>query len=735
MSGTSTVDRLRHARSRHAALAVVVTVFAVLGPLERAGAAQSGGSPSPQISVDDVRVTEGTNTASSAVFTVRLDSPTGRIITVSYTTEPGTATPGSDYTPSSGTVTFNKRQTVATVTIAVYGDTIDEDDETFALRLSNPGGGAVIARETGTATILDDDEAPPPPSRISVNDVSVNEGSIGQSSAVFTVQLDRAASSTVSVGYETGGGTASPGADYALQAGTVTFAPGQASMHVTVPVVADTTDEPDETFELRLTDPGGSVELDDATGVATITDDDEPAQPPEPPADLSIAISATSATGGDYVVDDSHTVTFAFENVTSTVARDVVVRLTFDSDHAPAIVEDLAACALSSASEMVCSYGTTSAGDGGSFTVLYSHAKSYTVNATVESATPDPATGNNTRTAVMNVRDRRSDVRIVAIGGGDSVERVRSLNDNPYNPSAQVENVFVQNLESPCILCGDDDTPNESQLVLGNLGPDPVRGVTVDITGDPGQGIRPIFATSRVDDPYPVSSCIGGGTLTLTCTIDVLPVGASAATIYFDLQFPRVARAYDYGAVLFASITVPANADGTAIDADTTDNQADLEQSAVQYVHDVELSGMWSLYDSDGATGPEEPREVDCVNDLQPQGDTCYIQILNAGPAAAFNPVVRIAVPWNAQVSFDSAYTPLGSCTMEIDAPNLRQIWSCREGGTGVSRFASHHYFVAVAVRVSWAELLPTDQRYLLVNVGAEGVRNDIDSSNQGDDF
>ena len=61
-------------------------------------------------------------------------------------TADGTAVAGLDYLPTSGTLTFSGSlgETSKFVTVQVLGDTIDEDNETFTVNLSNATGAAVM---------------------------------------------------------------------------------------------------------------------------------------------------------------------------------------------------------------------------------------------------------------------------------------------------------------------------------------------------------------------------------------------------------------------------------------------------------------------------------------------------------------------------------------------------------------------------------------------------------------
>jgi probable HAF family extracellular repeat protein len=108
---------------------------------------------------------------------------------------------------------------------------------------------------------------------VSIGDVTVTEGNAGTTTAVFTVTLSAPASGPVTVNFTTANGTASAGSDYAAQSGTVTFAPGQTTAHVTVAVHGDGSAEPNETFQVNLSQPTGAV-LADGQGLGTIVDDE-----------------------------------------------------------------------------------------------------------------------------------------------------------------------------------------------------------------------------------------------------------------------------------------------------------------------------------------------------------------------------------------------------------------------------------------------------------------------------
>ncbi len=108
----------------------------------------------PGLSVADARVDE----AADAVldFAVSLSRATSGTVAVAYATADGSATAGSDYTATAGTLTFAPGETAKTVTVPVLDDAHDEGEETLTLRLTTATG-AVIADGEATGTIKNTD--------------------------------------------------------------------------------------------------------------------------------------------------------------------------------------------------------------------------------------------------------------------------------------------------------------------------------------------------------------------------------------------------------------------------------------------------------------------------------------------------------------------------------------------------------------------------------------------------
>ena len=85
-----------------------------------------------------------------------LDAPSGRQVEVNYRTEDGSAKASEDYGAADGTLTLAAGQTTITILVTVKNDTLEEEDETFTVRLMDPLY-AEAADPAATGTIIDDD--------------------------------------------------------------------------------------------------------------------------------------------------------------------------------------------------------------------------------------------------------------------------------------------------------------------------------------------------------------------------------------------------------------------------------------------------------------------------------------------------------------------------------------------------------------------------------------------------
>ena len=101
---------------------------------------------------------------------------------------------------------------------------------------------------------------------LSINDVTVTEGNSGTASATFNVSLSAPAAQVVTATWTAANGTATAGSDYTAARAPSPSRPTHAPQTVTVPVIGDTTVEPNETFVVNLTGPTNAT-IADGSGV------------------------------------------------------------------------------------------------------------------------------------------------------------------------------------------------------------------------------------------------------------------------------------------------------------------------------------------------------------------------------------------------------------------------------------------------------------------------------------
>jgi len=180
----------------------------------------------------------------------------------------------AEFAALTGTVQFADGETSKTFTVAVRGDELGEEDESFAVQLENPSYGSTITTGPVSAVVLNDD----PVLWISADAATVVEGSDGlQTPVTFTVTRGGDLSGPASVLWEVVPSGANPvnaedfGGVYV--SGVVAFGVGETSKTITVWVDADTLGEQDETFSVVLSDAEGATILTGEASVTILNDD------------------------------------------------------------------------------------------------------------------------------------------------------------------------------------------------------------------------------------------------------------------------------------------------------------------------------------------------------------------------------------------------------------------------------------------------------------------------------
>lgn len=221
----------------------------------------------PSITVRDAVVVEGNSGTTQATFVVALSGPTSQSVSFSFATSDGTAAAGSDYVATSGALAFAPGEVEKPVVVLVVGDTIDEQQETYFLNISNVQN-ATVGSSQGAGFIVDDDGP-----TVSINDISLTEGNSGTKAATFTLTLSGPSVEAIAVRVITTPGTATAATDYSSINLVVIFQPGTVTRTFEVTIIGDTFPEPNETFLVNITEAFATT-IADGEGQCTILDDD-----------------------------------------------------------------------------------------------------------------------------------------------------------------------------------------------------------------------------------------------------------------------------------------------------------------------------------------------------------------------------------------------------------------------------------------------------------------------------
>ena len=218
----------------------------------------------------------------------RVDGSDGELV-VPFIAEDGSAG-GDDYrvvSPDGGPLVWaDGDDEPLVITVEALSDEIVEPDETFGLLLSNSGGEEFD--EFSTITVLDDTDPPPTGTAVFAS----TGGSVAEGDTLdIEVSRSGGTSGTLIAAVDVENGTAGD-ADYRLvspEDGQLSWGDGETGTRtVTVEALSDALAEPDETFELLLTDDG---DADDPERTSTVTILDVP--PDEP--GTAVFASATGA--------------------------------------------------------------------------------------------------------------------------------------------------------------------------------------------------------------------------------------------------------------------------------------------------------------------------------------------------------------------------------------------------------------------------------------------------------
>ena len=217
----------------------------------------------PSVSIADASGLE--DSVGTLSFDVTLNAESGKEITLDYATADDTATMGSDYDHTAGNLTFAPGEVEKTVEVAVKPDDVHEPDETFKVTLQDLD--EVTADDTAAFGTIQNDDA-----QLSIADAAASES---DGKLEFLVKADGLVKTgqTVTVTYGTADGTATAGSDYTSNSGTLNFTSTDTEQTITVTVIDDDVDEPDEKLAVNLTSPTNAT-IGDGSAEGTIRDND-----------------------------------------------------------------------------------------------------------------------------------------------------------------------------------------------------------------------------------------------------------------------------------------------------------------------------------------------------------------------------------------------------------------------------------------------------------------------------
>lgn len=258
--------------------------FLVSAPFPRNSSSPANncaGGAAPNLTINDVTVTEGNSGTTTATFTVSLSAPAPSTdITFDIATLNNTATTAnSDYVAKTLTgQIIPAGQTSYTFSVTINGDVAIENDETFFVNVTTVSGATLVDGQ-GVGTIQNDDLP-----TLTINNVSATEGNSGPKTFTFTVSLSSAApTGGVTFDIATADDTAQDDIpatednDYVAQTVVAhTIPAGSSTYDFVVTVNGDVVIEPDETFFVNVTNVTGAT-VGDNQGLGTIQNDDNPA--------------------------------------------------------------------------------------------------------------------------------------------------------------------------------------------------------------------------------------------------------------------------------------------------------------------------------------------------------------------------------------------------------------------------------------------------------------------------
>ncbi len=202
-------------------------------------------------------------TVSPAAIQVARFGPTNSTVSVNYATQDGTAKAGTNYTTTSGLLTFNPGEGLKAILVPIIDDPQVTGNLFFTTVLSNNSAGTTLVFPSTNTVIIDDADA-----GVSFTNATMIVRRDAGSALVTVICTNPAVepvilnSNTIpmSVQFTTSDGSAVAGVDYVKTAGTLVFTNGNGTNTFNVPIVNNSASGT-RTFNVSLFNPTAPAQL------------------------------------------------------------------------------------------------------------------------------------------------------------------------------------------------------------------------------------------------------------------------------------------------------------------------------------------------------------------------------------------------------------------------------------------------------------------------------------------
>jgi hypothetical protein len=185
---------------------------------------------------------------------------------------------GTDFTETTGTLTFADGVTTQQITVPIIDDAVFEGTEVFTVQLTagSETGGAVIGEPNLAKVNIRDNELDVNPGTFLFSSVSYSvDENVGTGTIEVTILRVFGATGEVSVTYSTSDSAAISGNDYQATTGILVFPEGDKNETFSITILEDAIEEESEFFNLTLSEPTGEAVLGSPNSVRiTINDND-----------------------------------------------------------------------------------------------------------------------------------------------------------------------------------------------------------------------------------------------------------------------------------------------------------------------------------------------------------------------------------------------------------------------------------------------------------------------------